>query len=110
MQAGQLNQRVTVQQPSTTVDALGQRVETWADVFTDWAQALPLRGREFFEAGAMQSEATVRFRLRWRTGVAANMRVVWQGVPHAIVGDIINVGGRHEVLEIMAAAGVRDGQ
>lgn len=110
MQAGQLNQWVTVQAPSSSVDALGQRVETWADVFEDWAQAQPLRGREFFAAGAMQSEATVRFRLRWRAGVAANMRVVWRGVAHAIVGEPIDVDGRQRWLEIMAAAGIRDGQ
>lgn len=107
--AGNLTERIVLQSPSASVDALGQRVETWATVATVWAQAQPLRGREYFAAGAMQSEAQVRFRIRWRSGVDGTMRVLWRGVPHAIVAEPMDVDGARTVLEIMATAGIRDG-
>lgn len=106
--AGALDQRITIQQPSAAVDGHGQRVETWTDVAAVWARAQPLRGREFFAAGQIQSEAAVKFTIRWRTGVAGNMRVLWRGEAHAIVAEPMDVDGQRVLLEIMAAAGIRD--
>lgn len=110
MNIGKLNQLVTIQQPSTSVDALGQRVEIWTELVTVWAQAQPLRGREFFAAGQVQSEASVRFRLRYRSDVTAAMRVVWRGVPHAIVAEPADVDGARHTLELMCSAGIRDAE
>lgn len=110
MQAGELNQRITLQQPSASRDALGQRVEAWTDVATVWASAQPLRGREFFAAGQVQSEAAVRFTIRYRAGLAGNMRVLWRGVPHALVAEPMDVEGRTEKLELLCSAGIRDGR
>lgn len=109
LNAGDLNQRITLQRPSAAKDALGQRVESWADVATVWAEAVPLRGREFFAAGAMQSEAVVRFRIRWRADVDGTLRVLWRGVPHAIVAEPMDVKGGKHTLELMCSAGIRDG-
>lgn len=106
--AGTLDQRITLQSPSASVDSLGQRVESWANVATVWAAALPLRGREFFAAGAMQSEASVRFRLRYRADVTPAMRVIWRGAPHAIVAPPIDVDGGRHTLELFCSAGTRD--
>jgi SPP1 family predicted phage head-tail adaptor len=109
--AGNRNQLVTIEAPSQSTDGLGQRVETWAAITdgTDiWAAALPIRGREFFAAGTMQNETTVRFVIDYRADVTYAMRVVWNGVPHAIVGEPINVNGMNHTLELMCAAGGRD--
>ncbi len=110
MQAGRLNQLITLQQPSTSSDALGQRVEAWTDVDTVWASAQPVRGREFFAAGQMQSEASVKFTLRYRADVVGTMRVLWRGVPHAIVAEPIDVNGGMHTLELMCSGGIRDSQ
>lgn len=106
--AGKRDQRITLQQRTATVDALGQGVETWTDVATVWASAQPLRGREFFAAGAMQSQADVRFGMLYRAGITGAMRVLWRGVPHALVAEPIDVDGGRHTLELMAASGVRD--
>lgn len=108
MKAAAFSQRITVQQRASTVDAHGQGVETWSDVDTVWASAQPLRGREFFAAGAMQSEASVRFRIRYRADITGAMRVLWRGVAHALVAEPMDVDGGRHTLELMAAAGVRD--
>lgn len=107
--AGLMTHRVTLQSPSASVDVLGQRVETWTDVATVWAQVQPLRGREFFAAGAINSEASVKIRIWHRSDVTGAMRVLWRGVPHAIVAPPIDVEGARRALELMCSAGMRDG-
>jgi SPP1 family predicted phage head-tail adaptor len=109
--AGKRDQLVTIEAPSQSTDGLGQRVETWAAI-TDgtniWAAALPIRGREFFAAGATQNETTVRFFMDYRADITSAMRIVWNGIAHAIVGEPINVNGGNHTLELMCAAGGRD--
>ena len=69
MKAGKLDQRITLQAKSVTRDAMGGEVITWADQATVWAQADPLRGREYFAAKQEQSEITIRFKIRRGTSV-----------------------------------------
>lgn len=108
MRAGLLNQRITLQTRQAGQNALGESVGPWVDVATVWAQAQPLRGREWFASGQMQQSTDVRFRIRWREGVTQSMRVLWRGEPHSIDGVIDVDGGRH-TLELMATKGIRDG-
>lgn len=108
--AGLLTHRVTIQSPSAARDAHGQRAEGWTDIATVWAQVQPLRGREFFAAGAMQSEASIKVRMRYRDDVTGAMRVLWRGVAHAIVVEPIDVDGARHTLELLCSAGIRDTQ
>lgn len=107
--AGDLRERITLQSPPTGRDSLGQRSGAWVDEATVWAAAWPLSSRELLAAGQIQSEVTVRFRIRYRAGVLPSWRVLWRGVPHAIVGDPIDVQGRKVALDLMCTAGIRDG-
>ena len=109
LNAGELDQRVTLQQRAAGVDALGQDSATWADVATVWAKAEPLRGREFFAAGQAHSEVSVRFRIRYRTGVLPTMRALWRGVPHDVVA-VLEPHGDKVSLELMCSTGARDGR
>lgn len=108
MQAGNLDQRITLQSRSTGVDAVGQASATWLDVATVWAQVHTVRGREFFAAAQTQQEQTVKVRIRYRSGVTTDMRLMWEGRPHDITG-VIPVG-RRDMLEIMCLQGVKDGR
>lgn len=107
--AGRLSQRVTLQQRTAGVDALGQELTTWSDVATLWAEVQPLRGREYFAAGQLQSAVDVRVRIRWRAGVVPTMRVVWRGEPMEIV-SVIEPDAAKVSLELMCVSGVRDGR
>lgn len=106
MNAGNLDQPVTIEAPPATRDGFGDRTGSWTTFASVWAQAQPLRGRELFAAGTTQSEATVRFRIRYRDDVTSAMRVVWRGKSYAIVGDPIDVDGAQDVLELMCSGGV----
>ena len=108
IQAGQLDQRVTLQGRSVATDANGQDTITWVDVATVWAQCQAVRGREFFAAAQVQQEQTVKVRIRYRADVVQTMRLVWQGRAHDITG-VVPVG-RKEMLEIMCLQGVKDGR
>lgn len=109
MNAGELSQRITLQQRAATEDALGQPVGVWQPVATVWASAKPLRGREYFQAEAAQSSVDVKFTIRHRAGVTPGMRLVWKGQPHDIEA-VIDVDGKGEALELMAVAGKGDGR
>lgn len=105
MNAGQMDQLVTLQAYGAGEDALGQPLQAWADVATVWAQAQPMRGRDYLAAAAINSEASVRFRVRYRDDVTSAMRVLWRGVAHAIVAPPVDVNGGRHTLELMCAAG-----
>lgn len=103
--ARDLRHQITVRAPGTAEDALGQRVASWSNVCTVWAQVLPMQGRESEAGSAAQAQATVRFRIRHRAGITAAMQVVWQGLAHAIVGHPVDVDGRGHTLELHCTAG-----
>lgn len=109
MNAGRLSHRITLQRRATTEDALGQPVGAWQDVATVWADAQPIRGREWFQAEAAQSSIDVRFTLRHRRDVSSGMRVFWNGRPYDIQ-SVIDVGGDGRTLELMAVTGQGDGK
>lgn len=108
LNAGDLDQRITLQQRDSGTDVLGQVVRTWANVATVWAQAQPVRGREFFTESGAAARADVRFRIRYRPDVTADWRVQWRGQPYALVAAPIDVNGKKVMLELMCSAGVGD--
>lgn len=75
MQAGKLNQRVTIQKLTSGQDAIGQPVTTWEAVATVWANIRYKSGLETIKADAETSIAKASIRIRRRTDVTAGMRV-----------------------------------
>lgn len=111
MTAGRLNQRITIQHLVDTQNTLGEKVKVWTDLYTDMsAEVLRASTREPLQASQYQNEATIRFRVRYRTGIDNTMRVVWKATIYAIVGDPMNVHGGNQWLDIEAKSGARDGR
>ena len=113
-QPGSANQRIKLQAKSVTRNAIGEEVVTWTDVVTDtadhaiWAEAWPLKGREFFAAQQTQCAADVRFRIRYRDGVAREQRILWKDEPYDII-MLVDVGAARHTIEILAVNGIRNG-
>ena len=107
MRIGRLKHRVTVQSKTTQDGPYGEPQVTWNDVVTTWAAVEPLRGREFFEAQADQSETEVRIVMRHRE-IATDDRIVHQGKVYDIQ-SIINPDEVDHMLEIMCTQGVTEG-
>lgn len=110
-QAAARRTQISIQHRVDTVNSRGEVIPAWADLHTGiWAAREPLRGRDYFAAGQMQTPADVRFTARWRPGITPLMRVMHAGQPYDIVGEPIDVDGRRVTIELMCVAGVRDGR
>ena len=88
MNAGQLDQRVTVERLTEGVDEIGQSITTWAPVLSAWAAVEPLTGREYIAAAAVQSEVSTRVRMRYRPGITTADRVTHEGRLYNVVSVI----------------------
>lgn len=66
MDIGRLNQRITVQQRTATLDSYGQELNTWNDVATVWANVKPISGREKMRGMAIESQLTHTVAVRYR--------------------------------------------
>ena len=99
MKAGQLRERVTVQQATDSRTTLGEAVQTWSTFATRWASVEGISSREFFLQGQQQTEASHRVRLRYLSGLTQQMRLEWRGRTLEIV-SLLEHGNRteHELL------------
>lgn len=101
MSIGEKRHRVTIQQKTISRDNPERiAVESWVDVATIWAAVEPLRGREFFQAQAINAEVTTLIRIRYRSGVLASMRILFDGVQYNIL-SVIDVNSQHRELHLM---------
>lgn len=104
--AGDLDQRIRIESKTRVEDeGAGAEVETWTPVATVWALVWPVSGRERAEAQQVEASTMMRFKVRRRAGIAAGMRIVWQGRAHNI-RFVADAGPRAPFLTIDAEAGV----
>lgn len=108
MKPGKLRHRITLQSKVTVKDPEGIVTETWTDVATVWAAVEPIRGREYFQAAAVNAENTVRFRIRYRSGITPVMRVVYNGRTFN-VQSVIDVDERYREIQLMCQEVVAGG-
>jgi len=111
MKAGKLRHRVTIQSPGITQNPVtGEMVNGWAEVATVWASVEPLSVREFMASAATQSEISARITIRYREGIAANMRILHRSQAYNIEGVLADPNSGLEYLTLPVSAGVNDGE
>ena len=108
VEIGDLRHRITFQKLTTSVNENGFELETWEDFKTVWAAVSNLHGREYFAAAAVQAENTVKFTIRYLTGLDTTMRIVFQGKQYNITA-IDNIKYQNRYLEIKALEVVSSG-
>lgn len=111
MRAGKLRQRVILQSPSGSRDAVGERTTTWTDVATVWASVNPLTARELIAAGQMQSELSHRVRIRHSSAVAAidaSWRVMFGSRILVVAAPPRNIEETDREIELLCSEGVRE--
>lgn len=109
LNAGALDQRVTLQRRTVGRDDRGQALETWATVATLWASVKPRRGRDFLAAAQDQATFDCTVWLRYRADILATDRLLWKGQPLDIVGQPVNVAGAGVWTELMCTQSARAG-
>ena len=107
MNAGDLNERVSLFSRSVVKDDHGQDQITWVSVVSVWAVVRPLSSREFFAAAQVQQDQTVKIIIRRRIDVQTTWRLVWRGAAHDVTG-VLHRGA--EWTELLCRAGVKDGR
>lgn len=80
MRTGTLRHWITLQSLLTTQDETGAPSTEWADVASMWADVRFLNGLETVRADAPIAVAKASIRIHYRAGVAANMRVLHDGL------------------------------
>ena len=82
MRAGQLNRRITIQAHQSVDDPVyGPQPAGWVDMVTVWAEvqdALPSKS-ESLKDGLVVAYNRTRVRIRYRSGITADMRIVELG-------------------------------
>lgn len=74
---GRMRHRVTIETQSTTVDAVGQRANTWTKVETVWCSVRPLSGREYLSASGPRAEITHEITFRYPVTVQPKDRILF---------------------------------
>jgi SPP1 family predicted phage head-tail adaptor len=108
MRAGTLRHLLTLQELSAGQDEIGQPLQTWVDVATDWADIRFLRGIEAVKAGASVSVADCSVRVRYRAGVTAGMRYVEGSTVYDIQSVLPDTTGMH-YLDLACKQGASNG-
>lgn len=103
--AGPRDQRVTLQRFTTTVGPFGQKIITWTDVGTYWAQVRPASGQERLVGQNIQAETTHAVNMLMATEITQADRLVFEGrilnIKQAINVNEKNVEYRLMCLEVI---------
>jgi SPP1 family predicted phage head-tail adaptor len=103
LQIGKLDRRITIQQLTKGVgEDYGEPTETWSDWVTVWANVYSGAGREFEQARQVNAEIDTQFQIRWRPGILATMRILYDGRYYDI--QRIQEVGRRDRLNIWTKA------
>lgn len=102
MQAGTLNQRVTIQRLVSGVDAIGQPATTWVTQAETWASVRILSGLSTLKSGADTSITKASIRLRYRTDITPAMRVLHRGAAYQIDAALPDANMVHLDLTVRA--------
>lgn len=100
MNPGKLRHRITFLRKVKEKNEVGDTVLVERPWKTVWASVEPLKGREYFEARKIQSEATHKIIIRYLTGVTPDMKIEFKGRIFDIEGPPINPEERNEYLEM----------
>ena len=76
---GELRERVTLQSPVRAPDGAGGGDVTWTSGATVWAKVEERGGSEHAAGERLAGHARLRVTIRYRSGVTAEMRVMWNG-------------------------------
>lgn len=104
MRAGSLRFRVSVELLSGSKGAHGHTEEVWTQIAERRAAIDPVNGKETISAGAENSEATTKIRLRYESVLAdlsTKHRIVHGTTVYDIVSPPINVGMRNREFILM---------
>lgn len=100
MKIGQLRHRLEIQEKKSVKDEWGNQVSEWFTVATAWAAIEPIRGEEYWAAGAQQGETIHRVTMRYVPGVTPEHRLLF-GDRILEIESTLNLEERSRLLELL---------
>ncbi|WP_342432612.1 phage head closure protein [Neobacillus sp. FSL H8-0543] len=97
----QFKHQIIFQSLTETVNELGDTVRSWVCVKSSWAMIKTVQGREFIQAATVHAESTVRFVIRYTTGITNDMRILYKGRTFEISAPPINDDELNKTLTII---------
>jgi SPP1 family predicted phage head-tail adaptor len=91
---------VDIQRNTPVQDTDGGEVASWTTVARIPAKVAELRGREFIEAQEKQSEITTRIRIRFRSDIGVDWRILHGSTVYEVL-HVIDLDGRRRELDLM---------
>ena len=91
MKSEKLDRRLIIQEPAETRDDYGQEVLTWSTFATVWAGVKLNIGKESFQTSERVKERVVDFKVRYRTDITENMRLLYDSNYYEIE-DVVELG------------------
>ena len=87
MNAGLMDELVTIEQFSTTTDSnTGEKVRSWSTLKTAWSRIQESEsGNENVDADRIEAKQTVIFTMRHDPTINAKMRIVWESKNYNII-------------------------
>lgn len=84
MRAGRRDRLIRIERIIVTKDSAGADVETWTLLANEWAEYLPMRGKEIIAAQQRLGESVAVFRILFRDDITRKHRIVMDGVAFEI--------------------------
>jgi SPP1 family predicted phage head-tail adaptor len=109
--AGTLNRPINIQRSTDERDGAGQQIKVWVDVVATWANVKSQTGLGTIvgdQAGVTTSVTRYSFRIRYRNGIDASMRVVMGGVTYDITSVQMDED-RREWTDLVCNRGANNG-
>jgi len=107
MKPGRMRHRITIQQTARTQNGFGEPIDSWSTFETVWASVEPLRGREFWAQQQVNSEVSIRVRMRYLSGVTSAMRILF-GSRILPIESVIDQEEKHKEMQLMCSEGAKE--
>lgn len=100
MRAGELRNRVTVEQYTESANSVGEPVKTWSTYAVLDAAINALTGTERIQAAQVNANAFVQMTLRYYPGITPKMRVRL-GSRTFQIASVVNVDERNREIDLL---------
>ncbi len=109
MNPGKMRHKIELQQRKMEQDSHGEQVDTWTTQRTVFAGIETVRGREFEQGEALQSEVTHKVTVRYDATLTPDMRIKY-GDRYFQILHRINKNERDRQYELMCREVYEDGR
>ena len=105
MNAGKLDRKVELMQPTETTDTFGQTSETFTSAAQVWAMKRDVSQKEAVEVDQLVATMRTEFTIRWRSDISTTWRVQLVETPRTAyqIHGILEIG-RKEGLRLLCTS------